>query len=389
MTTTTGATPDERLVEASLMKKLLSRPELGAAGGAMLVWLFFAIAAPTGFVSLRGTASYLEVSAQLGILAVAVALLMIGGEFDLSVGSMIGLAGITTAILSTEMGLPLYTSAGIALIVALVIGFLNGYLVVKTQLPSFIITLGSLFMIRGLTIGITRYITGRTQVGGLDDVAGYEIMRLFFASQLTISGEFFTIFGNFFETRPTNSWVAILWQIIAFASQFAIDFFGTRPANFRVAILWWIIVAAIATWVLLRTRVGNWIFAAGGSAMAARNVGVPVDRLKIGLFMTTAFAAWLVATIQVVQVKSADVLRGEQQEFIAIIAVVIGGTLLTGGYGSAIGAVLGALIFGMVKQGIVFAGVDADWFQVFMGAMLVIAVLVNNFIRKQAEAARR
>jgi simple sugar transport system permease protein len=118
-------------------------------------------------------------------------------------------------------------------------------------------------------------------------------------------------------------------------------------------------------------------------------VGVPVNRLKIGLFMTTAFAAWLLATIQIITVKSADTLRGEQQEFFAIIAVVIGGTLLTGGYGSAIGAVLGALIFGMVKQGLVFAGVDADWFFVFMGAMLVVAVLVNNYIRSRAEAARK
>jgi simple sugar transport system permease protein len=116
---------------------------------------------------------------------------------------------------------------------------------------------------------------------------------------------------------------------------------------------------------------------------------VPVNRLKIGLFMGTAFAAWLLATIQIITVKSADTLRGEQQEFFAIIAVVIGGTLLTGGYGSAIGAVLGALIFGMVKQGLVFAGVDADWFFVFMGAMLVIAVLVNNYIRSRAEAARK
>jgi simple sugar transport system permease protein len=118
-------------------------------------------------------------------------------------------------------------------------------------------------------------------------------------------------------------------------------------------------------------------------------VGVPVERLKIGLFMVTAFAAWLAATITVTVAKSADTLRGEGREFEAIIAVVIGGPLLTGGYGSAVGAVLGALIFGMVKQGIVFAGVDADWFLVFMGAMLIIAVLVNNFIRKRAEAARR
>jgi simple sugar transport system permease protein len=261
---------------------------------------------------------------------------------------MIGGVGITIAILGTELGVPLPVAALIALVLALVIGFLNGYMVVKTKLPSFIITLGSLFIVRGATIGFTRLITGRTQVGSLDDVAGYELLRVIFASDIKIGG-----------------------------------------ANFNIAILWWFAVAAIATWILLRTQIGNWIFGVGGSALAARNVGVPVDRLKIGLFMVTAFAAWLVATTQVANVKSADVLRGTQQEFVAIIATVIGGTLLTGGYGSVIGAVLGALIFGMVRQGIVFAGVDSDWYQVFMGAMLVIAVLVNNYIRKKAEAARR
>jgi simple sugar transport system permease protein len=236
----------------------------------------------------------------------------------------------------------------IALVLALAIGFFNGYMVVKTQLPSFIITLGSLFIIRGMTIGFTRLITGRTQVGGLDDVAGYDLLKTLFDSPIRIAG-----------------------------------------ANFPIAILWWLAIIVLGSWLLLRTRIGNWIFGVGGSADAARNVGVPVDRLKIGLFMTTAFAAWLVATIQIASVKSADVLRGEQQEFLAIIAAVIGGNLLTGGYGSVIGAALGALIFGMVRQGIVFAGVDADWFQVFMGVMLVIAVLVNNYIRKKAEAARR
>ena len=344
----TATSSDERLTESGFLKRLLSRPELGAAGGAILVWIFFAIIAPQGFLSLRGTASYLEVSAQIGILAVAVSLLMIGGEFDLSVGSMIGFAGVIMAILSTELGVSLYVSSLIALAFALGIGFLNGYLVIKTKLPSFIITLAGLFIIRGLTIAVTRIITGRTQVGGLDDAPGYELMRIIFDSNLTI-----------FE------------------------------ASFPIGILWWIGFATLATWVLLRTQIGNWIFGVGGAADAARNVGVPVDRLKIGLFMLTAYAAWLVATIQVTVVKSADTKRGEQQEFIAIIAVVIGGTLLTGGYGSAIGAVLGALIFGMVRQGIVFAGVDADWFQVFMGAMLIIAVLVNNFIRKRAEESRK
>lgn len=348
MATTTATKRDERLVEAGLMKRLFTRPEFGAAAGAIIVWLFFAFVAPTGFLSLRGTASYLEVSAQIGILAVAVALLMIGGEFDLSVGSMIGGVGVTIAILGTELGIPLPVAALIALALALVVGFLNGYLVVKTQLPSFIITLGALFIVRGATIGFTRLITGRTQIGGLDDVAGYNLLRTLFASDIPIG-----------------------------------------RANFSIAIVWWFVVAAVATWILLRTKIGNWIFGIGGSALAARNVGVPVNRLKIGLFMTTAFAAWLVATTQVANVKSADVLRGTQQEFVAIIATVIGGTLLTGGYGSAIGACLGALIFGMVRQGIVYAGVDSDWYQVFMGAMLVFAVLINNYIRKRAEASRK
>jgi simple sugar transport system permease protein len=134
-------------------------------------------------------------------------------------------------------------------------------------------------------------------------------------------------------------------------------------ADFPISIAWSLALIAVATWVLMRTPFGNWIFGAGGNEQAARNVGVPVTRVKIMLFMTTSFAGWLVAVIQVIGATGADVLRGTQQEFYAIIAVVIGGTLLTGGYGSAIGAAVGALIFGMVRQGLVYAGVDADWFQ--------------------------
>ena len=166
MASSATAVRDERMVESSLVKRLLTRPELGALSGAILVWGFFAIVAPTGFLSLRGTASYLEVSAHLGIMAAAVALLMIGGEFDLSIGSVLGMSSALTAILATEFAIPLYLSALISLAMALLVGFINGVMVVRTKLPSFIITLGSLFMIRGLTIGVTRLITGRTQVGG-------------------------------------------------------------------------------------------------------------------------------------------------------------------------------------------------------------------------------
>jgi simple sugar transport system permease protein len=339
-----GPQADERVRRAGLLRRLLSRPELGAVAGAILVWVFFSLVAGNrGFFTLDGTASYLEVAADLGILAVAVSLLMIAGEFDLSIGSIIGASGMVIAMLNLEYGWPLWAAILMAIAFSLVAGFLNGLVVVWTKLPSFIVTLASLFIFRGLTIGITRLVTGRTQLGGID-VSEAPIIDTLFGGQI---------------------------------------------GRFSISIVWWLALAALATWVLLRTRVGNWIFGAGGAPDASRNLGVPVDRLKIGLFMTTAFAACLVAILQVVKFGGADVLRGTGQEFQAIIAVVIGGTLLTGGYGSAIGAVFGALIFGMVRQGIVITGVNADWFQVFLGAMLIVAVLVNNYIRKKAAEAKR
>jgi simple sugar transport system permease protein len=339
-----GPQADERVRRAGPLRRLLSRPELGAVAGAILVWVFFSLVAGNrGFFTVGGTASYLEVAADLGILAVAVSLLMIAGEFDLSIGSIIGASGMVIAMLNVEYGWPLWAAILAAIAFSLVAGFLNGLVVVRTRLPSFIVTLASLFIFRGLTIGITRLVTGRTQLGGIE-----------------------------VEEAPIVD-----------------TLFGGQIGQFSLSIVWWLALAALATWVLLRTRVGNWIFGAGGAPDASRNLGVPVDRLKIGLFMTTAFAACLVAIIQVTKFTGADVLRGTGQEFQAIIAVVIGGTLLTGGYGSAIGAVFGALIFGMVQQGIVITGVNADWFQVFLGAMLIVAVLVNNYIRRKAAEAKR
>jgi simple sugar transport system permease protein len=335
---------DERLAPASALRRLLVRPEMGALAGSLAVWGFFAlIAGRSGFLSAGGAATYLQVAAELGILAVAVALLMIGGEFDLSIGSVLGATGLILTVLAVQYHWNVWPAAAVALAFALLVGFLNGYLVLRTGLPSFIVTLGTLYIIRGATIGTTRLLTGRTQLGGLGQSAGYASAHTVFASQLPLAG-----------------------------------------ANFPASILWWLAVAALATWLLLRTRFGNWIFGVGGNAEAARNVGVPVARVKVLLFMGTAAAACLVAIIQAVTFTGADVLRGEGQEFFAIIAVVIGGTLLTGGYGSAVGAVLGALIFGMVRQGIVFARVDADWFQVFLGLMLLIAVLINRIVRERA-----
>src|SRR5215207_8144981 len=146
MQSATERSADERVRRVGSFRRWLNRPELAAVAGAILVFAFFAITAgDSGFLTFGGTMSYLEVAAQLGIVAVPVALLMIAGEFDLSVGSMIGAAGMVVAISVSEYGLPLLVGVLLALAVALVVGFLNGYLVIKTGLPSFIVTLGMLF----------------------------------------------------------------------------------------------------------------------------------------------------------------------------------------------------------------------------------------------------
>jgi simple sugar transport system permease protein len=281
---------------------------------------------------------------------VAVSLLMIGGEFDLSIGSILGFSGMAIMVLVTPtsgggFGWTLWPAAALSLGLALLIGAFNGFVVITTKLPSFIVTLASFFIVGGLTIALTRALTDRTQLGGLDEIAGYALARKLFASNLTVFG-----------------------------------------SQFNIAILWWVLLTVIATWVLLRTRAGNWIFGTGGAVEAARNVGVPTNRVKVLLFMTTAFAAFVVALIQVTQFTGADTLRGQGQEFQAIIAAVVGGCLLTGGYGSPVGAALGAVIFSMVQQGIVITGVEGDWFKVFIGGILLGAVIFNNFVRKKAAA---
>jgi simple sugar transport system permease protein len=311
--------------------------------------------------------NFVEVSAQLGILAAVAALLMIGGEFDLSVGSMIGFSGVVVALLSVHYGLPLWLAIALAFALAAGVGALNGLLVVRTGLPSFIVTLAGLFALRGLTLALTRWITNRTQVSGVGDLVPGDPLAPLFSGQVLMGS---------FRWLGEGGWIALRTD-------------GTPLATgIPVSVVWWLLLTAAATWVLLRTRFGNWIFAAGGDPVAARNAGVPVARVKILLFVAMSMTAALFATLQVLDAGSADTLRGQQKEFEAIIAVVIGGTLLTGGYGSAVGAAFGALIFGTVQMGIFYTGIDTDWFKVFLGAMVLIAVLVNDFIRRKATEAR-
>jgi len=349
--------------------RLLRRPELGALSGTILVFVFFGIVAgDSGLFSPPGIINFLEVSAELGILASAVALLMIAGEFDLSIGSMIGFASVVIGMLVTEAGLPIPVAVLAAFACAVLVGLANGWLVIRTGLPSFIVTLASMFILRGLTLAVTRWVTDRTQIPYITDGQENSFVVQLFAGHIG---------HDFFAWLANNGYIAQRSDGAPFVD------------GIPVAIFWWLGLAAIATWILVRTRFGNWIFAVGGDAKAARNVGVPVARVKISLFVMTACVGTIFACVQVFSAGSADTLRGTQKEFEAIIAAVIGGNLLTGGYGSAIGAVFGSLIFGTVEIGIFYTGVDTDWFKVFLGVMVLLAVLFNDYIRRRATEARK
>ncbi|MEH6577480.1 MAG: ABC transporter permease [Amphritea sp.] len=359
---------DERVRDVSLVQKLLNRPELGSASGVILVFLFFAmVAGDSGMFNSEGVMNWTVVSAQLGVLAIGACLLMIAGEFDLSIGSMIGFAGMMIAIPAVYWGWPVWLSILFAFAGAMAIGALIGYTVVRTGLPSFIVSLAFLFILRGLTIALSILLTNKTIISGVKDVAENDWLA--------------PIFGGTFGTGLFQ-WFADIGLLDTFDD-------GTPfVAGIPAVVVWWVVLAVVCSFVLLRTSFGNWIFATGGDNKAARNVGVPVDKVKILLFMFTAFVATVYASCQVFEFGSAAADRGLLKEFEAIIAVVIGGALLTGGYGTVIGACFGALIFGVVQQGIFFTGIDSDWFRVFLGLMLLIAVLFNNYIRKRVTEAR-
>jgi simple sugar transport system permease protein len=371
--TTREATPavknDERVRRISLWRSLMHRPEFGSIAGTVLVFTLFGIfAGDSGMFNLDGVMNWAQVAAYLGIIAVGACLLMIAGEFDLSIGSMIGFAGTMMAVPSMFMGWPMWAAMLFAFAGCMALGWLNGYLVVRTKLPSFIVTLAFMFILRGLTLVLSTYFSNSTIVSGVGD-------------KITADPVTHALFqGN------------VLHGLFVWLSHIGV--ISTLPNGDPIVggipkvLVWWLLVAIGAGFVLSRTRFGNWIFTVGGDSAAAQNVGVPVRRVKISLFVFTAFCACLFGVLQVADVGSAAADRGLQKEFEAIIAAVIGGALLTGGYGSVLGACFGALIFGVVQIGISYTSFDSDWYRVFLGAMLLLAVLFNHYIRSRATTGK-
>jgi simple sugar transport system permease protein len=345
MASTLTAPPsvDDRVSKRSLGARLLSRPEVGSLVGAIVILVFFLITAPT-FRDLGVSGTIIYNSALIGVMAVPVALLMIGGEFDLSAGVAVTTAGLTAALFAYQFSTNVWVGVLVSLLVMLAIGAFNGWLLMRTGLPSFLVTLGTFFILQGLNLGVTRMLTGGVSSSPISDMDGFNSAQKVFASD-----------------------------------------FNLGPVNVKILVVWWILFVAVASWVLLKTKIGNWIFAVGGDAAAARAVGVPVKRVKIGLFMTVGFFAWFSGMHLLFSQNSVQSGEGVGKEFIYIIAAVVGGCLLTGGYGSVVGSAIGALIFGMTQLGVVYAGWNADWFKAFLGVMLLLATIVNLVVKKRAD----
>jgi len=331
-----------------LLGEALARPSLPALIGLVVVVVFFEVQAPTLLTS-SGLAGVLDVAAPLGIGAVAVALLLVAGQFDLSIGVVALASSLLTALLIGHGGWSTWPALVVSLLAALVIGVINGVLVVNTGLPSFLVTLATFLVLQGSALAGFEAIAGSSQLSGLDQAPGWGAAAAIFGSSATLG-----------------------------------------DGHYRVSLLWWVGATTLATWALFRTRFGNAVFASGGARTAARELGVPVRRTTITLFCLTAAAGWLIGTLSLFRLESVLVRTTSLETGIDFVVVaVIGGSLLTGGYGSAVGAAVGALLYGAARQGILLAGWDPRWFQALLGVLLLVALMANGVVRRRLKAVPR
>lgn len=333
---------------------LFRRPEAGAAAGFVLILLFFAyFGSDKNFLTALGSSTWLNFASKVGIMAIPIGFLMIAGELDISVGALIPAGGIVLAMSVGVLGMNIWLAVVFSLAVAAGIGYINGMLVTRTKVPSLIVTLATLFVVAGLNAYLSKMFAGTTQ-HSLQDVGPVS--------------EF--LMGDY------HSW-------IIGEGDSAFTIFRSLQSSFFI----WIVVAIVCFYVLHISPWGNWIFAMGGDEESARNAGIPTSKLKIALFMLSAMAAALVGMTEAVLANTASTTTQFGMIFNTIICVVVGGVLLTGGFGSVLGVVFGTLTFGIVFQGINFTAFDKDLNMLFIGALLLIAVLMNDTFRNLATSA--
>ncbi|MCV2490246.1 ABC transporter permease [Geodermatophilus sp. YIM 151500] len=330
-----------------LLTRALARPSLPATVGLVVVVVLFGIRAPE-LLTVAGAAAVLEVAAPLGIGAVAVTLLMVAGQFDVSVGIVAVASALVTALLTGYAGWAVWPALGVSLLCALLVGVVNGVLVVNTGLPSFLVTLATLLVLQGVTLVGTEEVTGSAGIVGLSDSPGWTSAAAAFSSTVAVG-----------------------------------------DARFRISVLWWLGITAVATWVLWRTRFGNAVLAIGGARHAARELGVAVRRTTVALFCLTATAGWFIGTLGLLRLGGVSAVPGLASGVDYLVVAVIGGCLLTGGRGSAVGAAVSALLYAVARQGILLAGWDLRWFQALLGVLLLVALLANGAVRRRLKAVPR
>ncbi len=323
-----------------LISGLLRRPAAASVLSLIGVLAFYVLFAGADIGKLAGAASWVNYAARIGIVALPVGLLMISGEIDISIGAMIPAGAMTTAIISGYYEMPIVFGMIGAIAIGLIVGTINGILAVRTNVPTLIITLATLVGMQGVVLAGSKLLTGTASV------------------PLTAPEWAKTLFGDLM--------------------------FG---GSHQVLILWWAGLAVVFWFFLHQSRFGNWIYAMGGDKESARNAGIPVDRMTILLFILTATAASFVGMCNAIQFNSAQVSGGMNDIFNIIVSVVVGGVLLTGGFGSVTGVFVGALTFAIVNKGIDFTAIDRNWSNLIIGIMLLAAVAMNESFRNLAMRA--
>lgn len=314
------------------LKIYMERPELAGLALLVLLTVFFQLKSGGVFLNATNLQGMLGILPEMALVALGVTILMICGEFDLSVGSVFALTPMSIAVMLNG-GIPFPVAFFLGLLLAAAIGFANGYITIRFSIPSFITTLGMLFVARSMTVVIS---------------------------------------GGFPPLLPTD---IPAWLFSGFVG----------PGNVvRMSFVWFVVIACALAAMMSLTNFGNWIRATGGQLDAAVNMGIPVNATKIICFMLCSVLAGFAGLIQVMRLGSPLPSLGEGLELQAVAAAVIGGTALTGGIGTVLGAIIGATLIRVIDNGLVLTRVDANWFKFAIGMLLIFAVVSNSWLRRTA-----